>query len=87
MCTHYSLNPLLPTPSKFRMNVTICVLEREKGQLIEVKRFLKKYCIIIVTAAAVVFYCYHCDATRALVLLLFYARDSKPKEKQVRKGP
>lgn len=55
VCTHYSLNPFLPTPSKFRMNVTICMLEREKGQLIEVKRFLNKYCIIIVAAAAVVF--------------------------------
>lgn len=53
MCTHYSLSPFLMTPSDLRMNVMICISEREKGQLTEVKRVFVYYSIIIVVAVVV----------------------------------
>lgn len=80
--------PLPDDALNFRMNILICIVEREKEQLTQVKRFFflgGGLCITSLLLLLLLFLLLSLRSPHAFVRLL-HARDHKPKEKQVCKG-
>lgn len=59
VCAYYSVSPFLMIPSDLRMNIMICISEKEKGKLRRWRESFVYYIIIIVVAFTVIIMMLH----------------------------